>query len=45
MKLKTFFQRLAGTFLDTDGSYLIRLQSDGPAKTTGPHILAKEVNK
>ena len=38
-------QRFAGTFFDTDGATLLRLESDGPAKTSGPYIAAKEINK
>lgn len=37
--------RLAGTFLDSDGTMFIRLESDGPMKTGGPYVMAVEVNK
>lgn len=36
---------MLGLFFDTDGAVLLRLESDGPAKTTGPYIAAKEFNK
>ena len=31
--------------MDSDGSYLIRMDQDGPAKTNGPHIVAIQVER
>ena len=39
------FQRLAGDYLDKEGSALMRLKSDGPVTHSSPFILAIEVNK
>jgi len=36
--------RFGARHLDSDGSCLIRLEKDGPAKTNGPHIVAITVN-
>ena len=43
--LNFLLQRFAGTFFDTDGATLLRLESDGPPKTTGPYIAAKEFDR
>ena len=45
IKYFCFTQRFAGTFFDTDGAVLVRLESDGLAKTSGPYIGAKKFNK
>ena len=45
IKYLIFPQRFAGSFFDTDGAVLVRLEPDGPAKTSGPYIAAKEFNK
>ena len=40
-----FAQRFAGSFFDTDGAVLVRMESDGPAKTSSPYISVKEFEK
>ena len=37
--------RMLGDELDDDGSVLVRLEEDGPAKVDGPHLLAVCVNE
>ena len=42
--LRPDFQRFGARHLDSDGSCLIRMEKDGPTKTSGPHIVAISVN-
>ena len=46
MPLHFFLQRFAGIHFDQgEGCELLRLESDGPPKTSSPHILAIEPNR